>query len=53
MKPQIYLIRAFGRDDGFRCVPWGITNIASYLKKHGYKAVLADRKDKAYSPAQD
>lgn len=49
MKPEIYLIRAYGRDDGFRCVPWGIINIASYLKKHGYKATLADRKDKAYS----
>lgn len=49
MKPEIYLIRAFGRDDGFRCLPWGIISIASYLKKHGYKATVADRKDKAYS----
>ena len=46
MKPEIYLIRAFGQDDGFRCIPWGIVSIASYLKKYGYKVTITDRKEK-------
>lgn len=49
MNPEIYLIRAYGRDDGFRCIPWGIVNIASYLKKYGHKLLIADRKEGGYS----
>ena len=49
MNPEIYLIRAYGRDDGFRCIPWGIVSIASYLKKRGYKLLIADRKESGYS----
>ena len=49
MNPEIYLIRAYGPDDGFRCIPWGIVSIASYLKKRGYKLLIADRKEGGYS----
>jgi len=49
MKPEIIFIRSYGRDDGFRSIPWGIVNIASYLKKYGYRAIIMDRKDRPYS----
>ncbi len=48
MKPEIILIRAYGRDDGFKSILWGIVNIASYLKKYGYCVTIFDRKDKPY-----
>ncbi|MCX5704036.1 MAG: hypothetical protein NT066_06075 [Candidatus Omnitrophica bacterium] len=48
IKPQIILIRAHGRDDGFRAIPWGIVDIAPYLKKYGYKAIVIDRKEFRY-----
>lgn len=44
MKPHIMLIRAYGRDDVSRCIPWGIVNIGSYLKKYGYRVTIADRR---------
>lgn len=43
MKPEIILIRAKGRDDAGRCVPWGIINLASYLGKYGHKVRIIDR----------
>lgn len=48
MKAKIMLIRAFGRDDGFHCLPWGIVDLASYLRKHGYKVIVVDQKEKPY-----
>lgn len=45
MKPTIVLIRPYGRDDGARCVPWGIISLASYLKKFGYDVQIIDRKE--------
>ena len=48
MKPEIILIRAYGRDDGGRAIPWGIVNIASYLKKYGYAVTVIDRKHTYY-----
>ena len=48
MKPQIVLIRPYGRDDGGYAIPWGIVNIASYLKKYGYAVTVIDRKDTHY-----
>lgn len=43
MKPEILLIRANGKDRGQLCIPWGIVNIASYLKKYGYEARVMNR----------
>jgi len=48
MKPAIMLIRAYGRDDGAHCIPWGIVEIASYLKKYGFEVTVIDRKDTHY-----
>ena len=43
MKPEIILIRASGIDRGLSSIPWGIINIASYLKKYGYGVRVIDR----------
>ena len=43
MKPEIILTRALGIDGGLWSTPWGIINIASYLKKYGYGVRLIDR----------
>lgn len=48
-KVGVLLLRAGGRDDGFKAIPWGILDIASYLKKYGYEAKVLDRKDKYVS----
>lgn len=48
MKSQIVLIRAYGRDDSNHVIPWGIVNIASYLKKYGYVVTIIDRKETYY-----
>ncbi len=43
MKPEIILIRASGINGDLWSVPWGIINIASYLKKYGYGVEVIER----------
>jgi len=49
MKTEILLLRAYGKDRGLWSIPWGIIDIASYLKKYGYEAKVMDRTDSPYS----
>lgn len=43
MKPEIILIRAYGIDEGFKTLPFGILDITSYLEKFGFGVEIIDR----------
>ncbi|MEK6732738.1 MAG: radical SAM protein [Candidatus Omnitrophota bacterium] len=40
---DLVLIRAHGRDDGYRALPYGLLSIAAYLEKHGFSVKIIDR----------
>jgi radical SAM superfamily enzyme YgiQ (UPF0313 family) len=42
-RTDLVLIRARGRDDGFKAVSFALLDITSYLQKHGFKIKVIDR----------
>lgn len=42
-KTDLVLIRAHGLDDGFRALPFGPLDIATYLEKFGFRVKIIDR----------
>lgn len=43
MKPEIILIRAYGRDEGFKALPFCLLDITAYLEKFGFAVEIIDR----------
>lgn len=40
---DLVLIRAYGRDDGHKALPFGLISIATYLEKYGFRVEIIDR----------